>query len=319
MLKLIISRCIAISLVMLCNLSFAKTPPTFSVNPLTSGDEQLLQAAGMWQADCPMPLTRLRKLTVAYYDFAGKVQEDGQLIVLDVIAEHMLSVFQSLFAQRFPIAAMVPISNAPMQDGQAQKTLLSNTSAFYCRKIRNSKIPVFSVHAYGLAIDINSQENPYIAHKYIKRAKRKHKKSLLVIPASGKAYIQRKPHQPGMVEPIVDTLQAQGFHSWGGDWQYPLDYMHFQPINLIAELLAIMPYTDGITLFTLTQQYPQAIQHLAMPADQYTYPAQYFAELSQAYRANPQTFLRAFADNIALLEAGDAQSFVQACLAAVTA
>jgi hypothetical protein len=66
---------------------------------------------------------------------------------------------------------------------------------------RTSDASQMSYHAYGLAIDINPQTNPYVA--------------------SGAAASYDIP------ESVVAIFQAHSF-VWGGSWSTPKDYMHFE-------------------------------------------------------------------------------------------
>jgi len=54
-----------------------------------------------------------------------------------------------------------------------------------------------------------------------------------------------------MAEEIVGTFAHHGFLIWGGDWNWPLDYQHFQigPRSYV-ETLASSSYSQGAILFT---------------------------------------------------------------------
>ena len=91
----------------------------------------------------------------------------------------------------------------------------NNTSAFNFRMITNGSTP--SNHAYGLAIDINPKINPYVyANK--------------VLPANGEDYTDRGQEIPGMItaeSEVCEIFKKYGW-SWGGDWNQPKDYQHFE-------------------------------------------------------------------------------------------
>ena len=43
-----------------------------------------------------------------------------------------------------------------------------------------------------------------------------------------------------MVEPIVEIFKKHGFSEWGGDWNSPIDYHHFQvPRNEIDKFVLL--------------------------------------------------------------------------------
>jgi hypothetical protein len=72
------------------------------------------------------------------------------------------------------------------------------------------------MHAYGLAIDVNPVENPYLL------AGRVH-------PRAGRAYLDRSRYRPGMAVPgglLVRTFASAGWQ-WGGRWTGSPDYQHF--------------------------------------------------------------------------------------------
>lgn len=76
--------------------------------------------------------------------------------------------------------------------------------AFNCRKIGGSD--KFSLHAYGIAIDIDPKENPFTAgDAYSGKLQRRHVQAALAIK----------------------NKRGQSVWSWGGSWRRP-DRMHFQ-------------------------------------------------------------------------------------------
>lgn len=69
-----------------------------------------------------------------------------------------------------------------------------------------------SMHSYGLAVDINPNENPYISgSKIVGSGKYQPGKNPYSIPADGV---------------LVKAFKAKGW-GWGGDWKSKKDYMHF--------------------------------------------------------------------------------------------
>jgi hypothetical protein len=72
------------------------------------------------------------------------------------------------------------------------------------------------VHAYGLAIDVNPVENPYLLNGRVH-------------PRAGRAYLNRSRIRPGMAYRgglIVSAFAAVGWE-WGGRWTGSPDYQHF--------------------------------------------------------------------------------------------
>ena len=66
-----------------------------------------------------------------------------------------------------------------------------------------------------------------------------------------------------MAEEIVDLLAKHGFYEWGGYWDTPLDYHHFQLSSSLTELYLVMkPQTAKITFQKATQYFNKYKQPL---------------------------------------------------------
>jgi D-alanyl-D-alanine carboxypeptidase len=92
-----------------------------------------------------------------------------------------------------------------------------NTSGFNCRYADAPGPPQWSMHAYGLAIDVNTVQNPYLEH------------GLPAQPPAGTAYADRSDIRPGMAYPggvPVAAFSSVGW-GWGGYWASSSDYQHF--------------------------------------------------------------------------------------------
>lgn len=156
----------------------------------------------------------LRYLEVLHYGFDSKTHQ-GELIVNQKVAEEVLQIFKELYQIKFPIEKMHVISYYHNSDEQSMSD--NNTSAFNFRMITNSHTP--SNHAFGLAIDINPMVNPYIYQN-------------TVLPKNAVEYIDRKQEALGLItdnSEIYQIFKKYGW-SWGGDWDSPKDYQHFEKI-----------------------------------------------------------------------------------------
>ena len=90
----------------------------------------------------------------------------------------------------------------------------NDTGAFACRPVRGAT--VFSQHAYGLAVDVNPFQNPYL-------------KDDVVLPELASSYRDRDRHRPGMIlagGPVVRAFAGIGW-TWGGTWHSLQDLQHF--------------------------------------------------------------------------------------------
>jgi hypothetical protein len=165
----------------------------------------------------------LRRLTVNYWDYKGRVRR-GNVIVLKSSVTAVRSVFATAFASKFPVKLMIPVDYY-YRGGKvspASSDILSmnagNTSAFNCRKVTGSRYRI-SQHSYGNAIDVNTFENPYAT-------------SSRVYPAAAayKYYKMRKYHlgDAGVIAPrsVIAIAFARLHWLWGARWANK-DYQHF--------------------------------------------------------------------------------------------
>lgn len=176
-------------------------------------DVKIKMIGSTWKPGCPVPLKDLSYLTVPYYGFDNK-NHLGFLIVHKNVAHQVGKIFYQLFQQKFPIEKMQLMDTFHGDDDLAMSA--NNTSAFNCRSIIG-KPGIFSLHSYGIAIDINTKLNPYV-------------KGNLVLPKEGKAYVDRSQKMPGKIifgDSTYMFFRNAGW-SWGGDWTTLKDYQHFE-------------------------------------------------------------------------------------------
>ncbi|MBN8512528.1 MAG: M15 family metallopeptidase [Rickettsiales bacterium] len=175
--------------------------------------------------ECPFASDRLRLLDVEHFNFNGDLL-DGKLVVLDRVAVKVISIFKELKTVRFPIHQVKLIDHYHYNDDESMAA--NNSSAFNFRNIANSDR--LSMHSYGLAIDINPVQNPYLTIEENGIVK--------VHPSAGVDFLNRSNIRPGMLETVVHIFEKYGFTVWGGKWNNPIDYHHFevprsQVVNLV--------------------------------------------------------------------------------------
>jgi hypothetical protein len=192
---------------------------------------------------------RLRLVKFAYIDFDGRLHADGEVVVMDAAAKYVLRIFNSLRGRHFPIAKAVLMDRYDGNDNASMDD--NNTSAFNDREIASGGLP--SLHAYGLAIDLNPVQNPYVTRSGA---------TLTFSPASGVEYANRLDDRPGkkrregMAESVIETFAENGFLIWGGYWDNPIDYQHFQVERKFAERLAqLTPAQAEATFDKLVEAY----------------------------------------------------------------
>jgi hypothetical protein len=170
-----------------------------------------------WHPGCPVPLRDLRLLTLRYWGFDGHVHQ-GPMVVHASVAGDVVSVFRRLFRARFPIQRIhlaIPFHgvDTPPTDRR------DFTMGFNCRPALTAHGPLanWSQHAFGLAIDVNPIQNPYVASDGFIRE------------YASRRYRDRSLHLPGMVHPgdvVVRAFATIGW-TWAGTWSGDQDYMHF--------------------------------------------------------------------------------------------
>ena len=196
----------------------ALAPFQSSVEPLPRPMKAQLEARGFWHRGCPVPLSDLRLLTVSHRGFRGGTRT-GELVVHERAARPLARTFRRLYELHFPIRQMTfatvygPRRARPRPDDPS--------GSFECREAVPSPCTggkgtgSWSMHAYGLAVDLNPRENPYVGcgQSHSPTARR---------------YRDRSRHRPGMVTPrVVAAFSAIGW-GWGGAWAGGTkDYMHF--------------------------------------------------------------------------------------------
>jgi D-alanyl-D-alanine carboxypeptidase len=171
-----------------------------------------------WHPGCPVPLARLRLLTVTHWGFDRRLHT-GQLVVNADAAAPLSRVFRRLYELRFPIRHMrLADAYGPRRSRPADGDV---SAAFACRQAVPSPCTggtgtgSWSEHAYGEAVDLNPIENPYVGcGRTRKRASRR--------------YLDRSRLRRGMVTPaVVRAFRSIGW-GWGGAWTGSTkDYMHF--------------------------------------------------------------------------------------------
>jgi D-alanyl-D-alanine carboxypeptidase len=189
--------------------SAAATPRfTAEVSPVRWADLRFSYRAG-----CPVAPAELRTVRLSYWGFDGRAHA-GLLVVNRRVTGDVVTVFRRLYRARFPIRRMVPVSRYRGSDDASAAA--DNTSGFNCRPAVGSTTGSWSMHAYGLAIDVNPVENPYLLGSR-------------VLPPAGRRYVDRARRRPGMAVAggvLVEAFARVGW-KWGGTWAASPDYQHF--------------------------------------------------------------------------------------------
>jgi D-alanyl-D-alanine carboxypeptidase-like protein len=189
-------------------LALQAPPFAHSVAPVTAAELRYT-----WRRGCPVGPSALRRLRVSYWGFDRR-RHTGTLVVNARVVSDLVGVFSHLYAARFPIRRMRTME---AYRGRDESSLAAdNTAAFNCRYAIAPGPRRWSAHAYGLAVDVNPVENPYL-------------EGGRVHPRAGRAYLNRSRARRGMAVRggvLVRAFDAAGW-AWGGRWSGSPDYQHF--------------------------------------------------------------------------------------------
>ena len=189
-----------------------------SAKPLPAPVKAQLKSGGFWHKGCPVGLSGLRLLTVSHRGWDGSAHTrpaDRERARRQPLAAHV----PQLYRLRFPIRHMRladfygPTARPPA-DGDV-------TASFECRQAAASPCTggggtgTWSQHAYGLAVDVNPVENPYVG------CGQSRDPTAQTVPRPLAA-------SKGMVTPRAIAAFGSIGWGWGGSWAGDTkDYMHF--------------------------------------------------------------------------------------------
>ena len=185
---------------------------TSSIEHIGSSLKAQMMASGSWKSGDPVSLSQLSLIHVSYWGFDNK-PHTGSLVVNAQWAARLCTVFKKLYDARFPIHSMNLIDDYGASDRRSMNA--DNTSS-YNGRWRGGTTNVWSMHAYGLAIDINTVENPWVYGSGVS-------------PDAGRAYSNRSLKAKGTIhagDVVVKAFASIGW-IWGGSWSTSKDYQHF--------------------------------------------------------------------------------------------
>ncbi|MEA2172156.1 MAG: hypothetical protein QOF76_5456 [Solirubrobacteraceae bacterium] len=186
--------------------------------PLSHSERTVLKQGDFWHKGCPVGLDDLRLLTLSYTDFKGAAQT-GELVVNKAAVTPLSKAFGKLYRHDFRIRHMQFDDMYGPADGRPANG--DTTQSFECRQAvpspcsGGSGTGTWSNHAYGLAVDVNPLENPYVGCGQSRD------------PAT-RPYFNRANHRKGMVGGRAVRFFRSAGWGWGGAWTGSTkDYMHF--------------------------------------------------------------------------------------------
>lgn len=166
-------------------------------------------------------LDDLRYLKLLHYNFNHELQV-GELIVAADLQSDFIGIFTELFQAEYEIQSMYLPDRYWTGDPTTTDSAsidVNNTSCFMYRPATGSGN--LSKHAYGHAIDINPQQNPYVSYT---------SGSPVWSHENANDYIDRTTGLPHVIteDDICYQIFIKYGFTWGGAWTNIKDYQHFQ-------------------------------------------------------------------------------------------
>lgn len=216
------------------------------IAPISQWQCEMMTKHGVLSAGAPVGCDRLVKVDFDFINFAGETKQ-GNMIVLDVVAPSVEQIFSELKQRQFPLHSARLMREFKGDDNASMAA--NNSSAFNARPITGGGS--WSKHAYGVAIDINPVQNPFLEFNS--------NGQITVIPLQSATQYVNRAHfrareelkRNGMAEEVVELFAHHGFLIWGGDWNSPIDTQHFEvgSRRFIQQLLK-MPKQEAFAQFT---------------------------------------------------------------------
>lgn len=228
-----------------------KNQPGFEIKSIDQDLYEKMLSTNVFGDHSPVAIDRLRLIKLRYFGL-DETEHPGELIMLDACSEQVLNIFLALFQRKFPLEKVALMTEYHGSDSLSMAE--NNTSGHNLRQATDGER--LSLHAYGTAIDLNPVNNPYVEIACddslgIARFR----------PAAGIRFANRmenrlgKVNRKGMAEEVIDVFAKNGFYWWGGYWNCPIDYQHFQISRSVTELLVAMPPDDATRFFEKTVAY----------------------------------------------------------------
>ncbi len=174
-----------------------------------------------YQENPDVALSDLRYMKLLHYNFNHELQV-GELIVDADLQSDFIGIFTELFQAEYEIQSMYLPDRYWTGDPTSTDSASideNNTSCFMYRPATGSG--KLSKHAYGRAIDINPQQNPYVSYTT---------GSPVWSHENANDYIDRNTGLPHVIteeDAAYKIFIKYGF-TWGGAWTNIKDYQHFQ-------------------------------------------------------------------------------------------
>lgn len=224
------------------------------ITPLKDSDVfPLLKEYEIYNDVCSVYLDRYSVIEgIEYYDFDNNLKNDGVIVVLDAVADSVVKIFEDLKKIHFNIYNIHPTAlyKKNWYGAIVMPDDFNGTESFVCRKVEHTDR--LSLHSYGVALDVNFLQNPciFIDEKTYEIQN--------VVPKNGAKYFNRclkrknkEDQDIGKVDSnVIRIFKKHGYDVWGGNWDFPVDYQHFQAsTRTFADLLMVATKEDAKSIF----------------------------------------------------------------------
>lgn len=185
----------------------------FTVDPISDAVFERM-IGKTYKNDCTIPRDELRYIRVLHKNIDDEILI-GELVMHESVADEICEIFYELYQANYPIERMRLADDYDANDRASMAD--NNTSGFNFRLVEGTNN--LSNHARGLALDINPYYNPYCIPG-----------TGYVSPPGADAYADRSADFPYKIEEgdLLYTLFMKHGFRWGGHWNSPKDYQHFE-------------------------------------------------------------------------------------------
>lgn len=285
-------KTVCLSLVLASSLFVNEVKADVIITPLKDNEKifSLLKEYDIYTNNCKIYLDRYSVIDgIEYYDMQNNLKTDGTIVVLDALADNVVKIFNELKRMHFNINNIHPTAlYKKTWRGVEMPDDFNGTEAFVCRNVEHTKR--LSLHSFGTALDVNFLQNPCV---FIDNETNEIQN---VVPKAGVRYLNRSFNRKGKLEKdigkvndeVVKIFNKYGYDIWGGHWDFPIDYQHFQvSTRSFADLMMAATKEDAKKIFNIhtrcVNMYNKSLVELAKEKDY---------KLLEKYKENAHTFMK---------------------------
>lgn len=119
------------------------TPSTSQISEVDASMCQTMRDTDVLHKNAPVSCAQLRIVHFSYLGLDGKVHDDGTVMVMAALADHVQAIFNTLLQRKFALAGAQLMQHYRGDDLAAMRA--NNTSAFNDRAVTNGSAPSISI------------------------------------------------------------------------------------------------------------------------------------------------------------------------------